>query len=73
MVQKTLGRVPKQCWHLLKVELPETISVCASDLWVACQCPKVTNNSALSAADNTSDRKRRITVCGGFMGNHVHT
>lgn len=45
-MQKTLGRVPKQCWHLLKVGLPEIISVHASDLWVTCQCPKVADSKA---------------------------
>lgn len=71
---ETLGRVPKQCWHLLKVELPEIISVCASDLYITCQCPKVTDNRALSAADNTSDKEMcRISVRRDFMNNHVYT
>lgn len=72
-MQKTLGRVPKQCWHLLKLELPEIILVRASDPCVTCQCPKVTNNRVLSAADNTCDRKCSIFVCGDFMGNHDYT
>lgn len=73
-MQKTLGRVPKQFWHLLKVERPEIILVCASDLCVTCQCPKVTDKRALSAADNTSDKEVcRISVCRDFMNNHIYT
>lgn len=45
-MQKTQGRVPKQCWHLRKVGLPEIISVHASDLWVICKCRKVADSKA---------------------------